>query len=259
MRPSFGAVSSCLGLCIFASIFLQTYAQHMAHLQDVHHPPAAQDFGGHEFAREILSSDTNSITKEIDVVHILPADTLIDPDGKAVIDVRLHKARIKKEKDEEARLFAEITRKTNVGVSELRWAWIGTLFGCLCIVGCGVLPAFIVPINGDRFLDSIDGRHRLNILLSFAVGSLLGDVFLHLLPETWASNPGQMLKLGMWTVGGLLLCLVIEKSCASTEGSQRRICALINLAANVVDNFTHGLAVGGSFLVGLRQIHHCLS
>jgi zinc transporter 13 len=27
---------------------------------------------------------------------------------------------------------------------------------------------------------------RLKLLLSFAVGGLLGDVFLHLLPEAWA-------------------------------------------------------------------------
>ena len=32
----------------------------------------------------------------------------------------------------------------------------------------------------------------LKLLLSFAVGSLLGDVFLHLLPEAWATvNRGE--------------------------------------------------------------------
>ncbi|GFR86896.1 zinc transporter ZIP13-like [Elysia marginata] len=50
-------------------------------------------------------------------------------------------------------------------------------------------------------------------MLSFAVGSLLGDVFLHLLPE----------------VSGYL-----------------------NLLANVVDNFTHGLAVGASFCISIK-------
>lgn len=29
---------------------------------------------------------------------------------------------------------------------------------------------------------------KFNILLCFAVGGLLGDVFLHLLPEAWAQN-----------------------------------------------------------------------
>lgn len=30
------------------------------------------------------------------------------------------------------------------------------------------------------------GSHRLKQLLSFAIGGLLGNVFLHLLPEAWA-------------------------------------------------------------------------
>lgn len=36
----------------------------------------------------------------------------------------------------------------------------------------------------------------LKLLLSFAVGSLLGDVFLHLLPEAWATvSNGKLLML----------------------------------------------------------------
>lgn len=33
-----------------------------------------------------------------------------------------------------------------------------------------------------------DSANTLKVLLSFAVGGLLGDVFLHLLPETWANS-----------------------------------------------------------------------
>ena len=33
-----------------------------------------------------------------------------------------------------------------------------------------------------------ESAKRLQILLSFAVGGLLGDVFLHLLPEAWANH-----------------------------------------------------------------------
>ena len=42
------------------------------------------------------------------------------------------------------------------------------------------------------FLFLVAGQ-RLKLLLSFAVGGLLGDVFLHLLPEAWAHiNPGNV-------------------------------------------------------------------
>lgn len=36
------------------------------------------------------------------------------------------------------------------------------------------------------FLCVVGGRNGLQLLLSFAVGGLLGDVFLHLLPEAWS-------------------------------------------------------------------------
>ena len=36
------------------------------------------------------------------------------------------------------------------------------------------------------FIIFVAANGRLKLLLSFAVGGLLGDVFLHLLPEAWA-------------------------------------------------------------------------
>lgn len=39
------------------------------------------------------------------------------------------------------------------------------------------------------FVDFVAGESKsLKVLLSFAVGGLLGDVFLHLLPEAWSSD-----------------------------------------------------------------------
>ena len=43
-----------------------------------------------------------------------------------------------------------------------------------------------------RIIFAVAGQ-RLKLLLSFAVGGLLGDVFLHLLPEAWQHiNPGNV-------------------------------------------------------------------
>ena len=45
------------------------------------------------------------------------------------------------------------------------------------------------------FFFSVTADH-LKLLLSFAVGGLLGDVFLHLLPEAWAHvNDGNDIDL----------------------------------------------------------------
>ncbi|KAK6009555.1 metal cation transporter, ZIP family, partial [Ostertagia ostertagi] len=124
-----------------------------------------------------------------------------------------------------------------------------TLLGCTLVVLCGVLPALLLPANSSQYLSTDEGRRNLNMLLSFAVGSLLGDVFLHILPATWNENNGGFGRIGMFTMSGLLACLFVEKLCSTTEKSQRKICAIMNLAANLIDNFTHGLAVGASFLI----------
>lgn len=61
-------------------------------------------------------------------------------------------------------------------------------------------------------------------------------------------------SVGLWTLAGMLSCFMVEKLFSSSTESQHRVTAWMNLVANLVDNFTHGLAVGGSFLVNLRVI-----
>ncbi|CAI9718686.1 zinc transporter ZIP13-like [Octopus vulgaris] len=144
--------------------------------------------------------------------------------------------------------------------------------------------------------------NNLKLFLSFAVGGLLGDVFLHLLPEAWshAKSFDDYLWTGEWALAGLLLFLFIEKIMSDESQSKElkeaeekmhdcsgkgnrtpskinhkeelnhnqnkdvaltklsepvqetrsiKISGYLNLLANIIDNFTHGLAVGGSFLV----------
>ncbi|KAH9629903.1 hypothetical protein HF086_008194, partial [Spodoptera exigua] len=71
------------------------------------------------------------------------------------------------------------------------------------------------------------GASTLRILLSFAVGGLLGDVFLHLLPEAWQNDlnntkPGEhvSLKSGLWCLTGMLVFIVVEKLFAATENEE---------------------------------------
>ncbi|XP_017938307.1 zinc transporter ZIP13 isoform X2 [Manacus vitellinus] len=156
------------------------------------------------------------------------------------------------------------------------------------------------------------GSHRMKQLLSFAIGGLLGNVFLHLLPEAWAytctATTGeeqsfqQQKILGLWVITGFLTFLVLEKiflekeekdypgvDCDSkapagkisngsgcslpkvagqsqkaraqcngsslqscTRNNRIKISGYLNLLANTIDNFTHGLAVATSFLVSRK-------
>uniref|UniRef100_A0A3B3R637 Zinc transporter ZIP13 n=1 Tax=Paramormyrops kingsleyae TaxID=1676925 RepID=A0A3B3R637_9TELE len=192
-------------------------------------------------------------------------------------------------------------------------AFICSLIGSIVVGLSGIFPLLVIPIEAGAALKTEAGCQKLKQLLSFAVGGLLGDVFLHLLPEAWAyscSTDGghQHHKIqGLWVIVGMLSFLVLEKmfpdeesqddpsicscskvnlyaksSCGQTISSPERwathtnghcpdghsaletkgtphrtpekikTSGYLNLLANCIDNFTHGLAVGGSFLVSKK-------
>ncbi|KAK2532364.1 Slc39a13 [Columba guinea] len=203
----------------------------------------------------------------------------------------------------------------NLFSSERLDAWICSLIGSFMVGLSGVFPLLVIPFETGAALRSEAGSHRLKQLLSFAIGGLLGNVFLHLLPEAWAytcsatTGEGQSFQqqklLGLWVITGFLTFLVLEKIFLENEekecpgvgcdskapagkipngsgypllkvagqsqragtGSTRcngsslqscpkdnriKISGYLNLLANTIDNFTHGLAVAASFLVSRK-------
>jgi len=107
---------------------------------------------------------------------------------------------------------------------------------------------------------------NLKYLLAFAVGGLLGDVFLHLLPETYqhmidSGDSGSAGRIGAAVLTGILTFLVLEKILEISnpetneelrEKENKKIVGYLNLLANCTDNLLHGLAVGTSFLSSFR-------
>ncbi|XP_021119856.1 zinc transporter ZIP13 isoform X1 [Heterocephalus glaber] len=179
--------------------------------------------------------------------------------------------------------------------------WICSLLGSLIVGLTGVFPLLVIPLEMGTMLRSEAGTLRLKQLLSFALGGLLGNVFLHLLPEAWAytcsASPGaegqslqQQQQLGLWVIAGFLTFLALEKvfldskereesrqasskdptaaalnggHCAvrvvaqpslNTEVRNLKVSGYLNLLANTIDNFTHGLAVAASFLVSKKGV-----
>ncbi|XP_065123721.1 zinc transporter ZIP13 isoform X1 [Paramisgurnus dabryanus] len=187
--------------------------------------------------------------------------------------------------------------------------WLCSLVGSIAIGLSGVFPLLVIPIEAGTTLKTEAGCQKLKKLLSFAIGGLLGDVFLHLLPEAWAYTSSfdgchrHFRAQGLWVVGGLLSFLILEKmfpdqdsepenkdasqratpcltdlnSEVSVSSQTNGICSnnnsdskpktdispyaepekiktsgYLNLLANCIDNFTHGLAVAGSFLVSRK-------
>lgn len=210
--------------------------------------------------------------------------------------------------------------------------WVMSMLGSFLVGMSGILPLVIIPLDETAVLKTGTGAKTLRVLLSFAVGGLLGDVFLHLLPEAWSNqysdvistrNEHPSIYCGLWVLTGLLAFIIVEKmfsfekeneddtdimneniepSMNSKTASIRRkkssfilndltvnyvteskilktlastvtsnnslidikfpqlvkkpsnihVSGYLNLMANSIDNFTHGLAVGGSFMLSTR-------
>uniref|UniRef100_A0A3Q0RBK3 Zinc transporter ZIP13 n=1 Tax=Amphilophus citrinellus TaxID=61819 RepID=A0A3Q0RBK3_AMPCI len=139
--------------------------------------------------------------------------------------------------------------------SERAHVWLLSLVGSVAVGLSGIFPLLVIPIEAGAALKTEAGCHKLKQLLSFAIGGLLGDVFLHLLPEAWELSAGKQnhyMTQGLWVIIGLLAFLLLEKMFPDQDSPENPMSGYLNLLANCIDNFTHGLAVSGSFLVSKK-------
>ena len=95
--------------------------------------------------------------------------------------------------------------------------WVLALVSSVLVAAAGIFPLLL-----NRYV-RLDDEQRsglpLRVVLHFAVGGLLGDVFLHLLPEAWGpvtGAPGGW-QIGVWVLFGLVSFLLVEKLANSAE------------------------------------------
>lgn len=105
-------------------------------------------------------------------------------------------------------------------------------------------------------------RRLTPLLVSFAVGALLGDAFIHVIPETFATARAHETPLApsLLVLGGMLLFFVVEKLLLHRHGvmhsqyhgdgvGPRPALAAINLIGDGIHNFIDGALIGASYLV----------
>lgn len=107
-------------------------------------------------------------------------------------------------------------------------------------------------------------RKILLFLVSFSAGALLGDVFLHLLPEAMEEAP-SFLFVSALILAGIALFFVLEKFIhwfhrheythwllpPHEEAKSVHPMALTNLIGDSLHNFIDGMVIAGSFLVSV--------
>lgn len=126
--------------------------------------------------------------------------------------------------------------------------WFYTILSVLGVSLIAFAGLFTFSLKIERL------KKILLFLISFAAGSLLGDAFIHLLPEA-VDLSGQTLSIYLWILGGLVLFFVLEKILKwrhchepTTEGHPHPV-GTMNLIGDGVHNFIDGAIIAGSFLI----------
>jgi zinc and cadmium transporter len=123
-----------------------------------------------------------------------------------------------------------------------------------------VLAVSLVSLIGLAALSMSEARLRkvASFFISFAVGGLLGDAFIHLIPETFS---GDTTPIGgsLLILGGMLLFFAVEKLLRHRHGTlqqhhhhahnhTRLELAAINVFGDAIHNFIDGALIGASYL-----------
>ena len=107
-------------------------------------------------------------------------------------------------------------------------------------------------------LNEARARRLAAFLVSFAVGALLGDAFIHLIPQAFEQD-AFTLRPSLLILGGMLLFFVVEKLLRHEHGllhkhhhpevSARPELAAINVFGDAIHNFIDGVLIAASYLV----------
>lgn len=127
-----------------------------------------------------------------------------------------------------------------------------TLAASLVVVLVAASSAFVLYIKDSTL------KKWMPRLIALAVGVLLGDVFLHLLPDAMERSESARSVL-LWTLTGILCFYVIEQflhwrhdhsiEMPTADAGKPATFTKMNLLGDGIHNFVDGILIAGSFLV----------
>lgn len=130
--------------------------------------------------------------------------------------------------------------------------WFYTLVSVFVVSLISLIGVFSLSMKKERL------EHILLYLVSFSVGALFGEVFLHILPEI-NEEAAYSTKLGMFFLLGIVIFFVIEKGihwrhCHKADNCDRheiKAMGYTNLIGDGFHNFLDGAIIASSFMVSV--------
>ena len=128
-------------------------------------------------------------------------------------------------------------------------AWLYSLASVFIVSAISLIGVITLSIKLEKL------RKLLIYLVSFAAGALLGDAFIHLLPES--AKVGFSASVSLYVLFGIGVSFLIEKVVHwhhfhyPLEKGHAHPFAVMNLIGDVVHNFIDGLIIAASYLVSI--------
>ncbi len=129
--------------------------------------------------------------------------------------------------------------------------WLYTLSSVLVVSLISLIGVFTFAVSAEKM------KKALIYLVSFSAGTLLGDAFIHLIPEAFKTLKNELL-FSVYVLSGILAFFIVEKflhwrHCHKIASPDHpHPFSYIILAGDSVHNFIDGMVIAASYLVSIQ-------
>jgi zinc and cadmium transporter len=128
--------------------------------------------------------------------------------------------------------------------------WLYPITSVIIVSLISLIGILVIILGKDRMYK------KLIFLVSFSAGTLLGDAFIHLIPEAY-DTAGNKITISLYLLSGILLFFILEKI-VHWRHCHEEPCethphpfSYVILVGDSVHNFIDGLIIGASYLVSI--------